>query len=310
MDLKAYVEIARPSHWLKNIFVIPGVLLAHFFCGPLIENWLSASVVIGFISVCLIASSNYVLNEILDAETDKFHPEKKLRAIPSGRAKIPVAYAECVVLAVIALIMAFSINVPLGLSVLLLWIMGGAYNIPPLRLKDRPYLDVLCESINNPLRLAIGWYSTGVLMLPTLSAIAAYWMFGAFLMAVKRFAEYRHIGDAQQAGEYRKSFRHYNEEFLQISILFYAALFGMSSGIFIARYRIELVLAIPLVCFAMAQYLHVGYKRNSPVQHPEMLYRDKKLMLVVALAFVVCALLLLYDIPVLSDIFEPKLSPP
>jgi len=37
------------------------------------------------------------------------------------------------------------------------WVMGLAYNVPPVRLKGWPYLDVLSESINNPIRLALGW---------------------------------------------------------------------------------------------------------------------------------------------------------
>ena len=39
-----------------------------------------------------------------------------------------------------------------------LWVMGCVYNVPPMRTKDRPWLDVLSEAINNPLRLLIGWY--------------------------------------------------------------------------------------------------------------------------------------------------------
>ena len=64
---------------------------------------------------------------------------------------------------------------------------------------------------------------------------------------VKRLAEYRHLNDPERAGAYRSSFRYYNQERLLVSILFYAALFGMFSGVFMARYRVELALATPLV---------------------------------------------------------------
>lgn len=307
--IQPYVDIARPSHWLKNIFVVPGVLLAITFSGqPLAVAW-SASVLIGLVAACLVASSNYVLNEILDAPSDGYHPDKQSRPIPSGRVSVPRAYAEFIVLALAGIGLASLVNAHLAAAAALLWVMGMVYNVPPLRLKDRPYLDVVCESVNNPIRLAIGWYATGLTQPITLSAIVAYWMFGAFLMAVKRFAEYRYIGDDERAGHYRRSFRHYNEEYLQLSILFYTAFFGMSAGVFIARYRVELVGAIPFVALAMAQYLHVGYKPNSPVQHPEKLYRDRKLFAVVTLAFVVSTALLLWDVPQLHDVFAPRFEP-
>jgi hypothetical protein len=70
------------------------------------------------------------------------------------------------------------------------------------------------------------------------------------------------------------------------------------------------VLAIPFVALALAQYLRVGYKANSVLQHPERLYLDKKLMLVVSLAFVACVSLLFIDIPWLSHFFDPIETPP
>lgn len=307
--IQPYVDIARPSHWLKNVFVAPGVLLAITFSGLPITDAASGPVFIAFAAACLVASSNYVLNEILDAPSDRFHPDKQSRPIPSGLVSIPVAYAEFAVLALAGVGLALTVNVHLASAAALLWVMGLFYNVPPLRMKDRPYLDVVCESINNPIRLAIGWYATGLTQPITLSAIVAYWMFGAFLMAVKRLAEYRHIGDEARAGHYRRSFRHYNEEYLQLSILFYTAFFGMSAGVFIARYRVELVMAIPFVALAMAQYLHVGYKPDSPVQHPEKLYRDRKLFAVVVLAFCVSTALLLWDIPQLHGLFAPRFEP-
>src|SRR3546814_14017148 len=68
---------------------------------------------------------------------------------------------------------------------------GLAYNVPPLRTKDVPYLDVLSESVNNPLRLAIGWAMIDPGSLPPVSIIIAHWFGGAFLMVTNRLSEYR-----------------------------------------------------------------------------------------------------------------------
>ena len=77
--------------------------------------------------------------------------------------------------------------------------MGIIYNVRPIRSKDRIYLDVLSESINNPLRLLLGWSAVLAGMLPPSSILMAYWMGGAFLMAVKRYAEYRFINDPESS---------------------------------------------------------------------------------------------------------------
>ena len=63
-------------------------------------------------------------------------------------------------------------------------------------------------------------YEVITMVFPPLSLLIAYWMVGAFFMAVKRFAEYRRIGDPQISAEYRRSFKYYNEERLMVSIIY------------------------------------------------------------------------------------------
>lgn len=306
----AYVQIARPDHWIKNVFVLPGIILAYFF-HP--EHWQAVQLpglLVGLLAVCLTASSNYVLNEWLDAERDRHHPVKKARPAASGQVKSGIAVAEWLLLGAVGAGLGFWVAVPMGWSCVLLWVMGTLYNIPPIRLKDVPYADVLSESINNPIRMAMGWYATGLGSAPPASILLAYWMFGAFLMATKRFAEYRAIADPARAAAYRKSFGFYTDQRLLVSIVFYTSLFAMFSGVFITRYQIELVLATPLVAYAMAYYLHLGYKAMSPAQYPERLYKERKLMLLCASAFVVCGVLLLVRLPWLESFLLPWDLPP
>ncbi len=305
MAIADYIQIARPSHWFKNIFIVPGILLAFYFEPETAAQTPWLQIAAGIIATCLVASANYVLNEILDAPADKHHPDKAARPIPSGRVSLPFAYAEWILLTLAGLGLAALFGKGLFFSCASLWIMGLIYNIPPVRSKDLPYLDVLSESINNPIRMAIGWYSAGVAQLPTLSVLLAYWMFGAFLMAVKRFAELRRIADGVHAARYRKSFSFYNEERLLVSILFYVALFGMFSGVFIARYRVELVLATPFVAFALASYFRIGFKPNSPAMKPEDLWRYKSILVPTSIAFAACGFLLFFDLAEMRTWFAP-----
>ena len=296
-----YIKIARPDHWFKNIFMLPGILLALYFFSNLRSLFPWGAVILAFVSACLVASSNYVLNEILDRKMDAFHPDKRLRPIPSGQVKVGIAYAEWIFLGVLGIGTGLCINERFAFVASLLWIAGTLYNIPPIRMKDHAYADVLSESLNNPIRFAMGWYAMGMLPLPPMSMLLAYWMFGAFLMAMKRYAEYRHIDCDDRAAKYRHSFAYYNEERLIESIFFYGAFFGILSGFFLARYHVELILATPIVAFAMAYYMHLGFKPNSPVQHPEGLYRSWKLVALILLAFLSVVILMLTDLPAFEN---------
>ena len=100
MCMKAYVAIARPDHWFKNIFMLFGVMFVFFLEPDLISaNWYIVFCV-GLIATCLVASSNYVINEVLDARQDRLHPTKRYRPVPSGKVLIPLAYVEWILLAI------------------------------------------------------------------------------------------------------------------------------------------------------------------------------------------------------------------
>jgi hypothetical protein len=76
-------------------------------------------------------------------------------------------------------------------------------------------------------------------------------------------------------------------------------------GAFCMRYRLELILAFPLVALVMAVYLRVALKPNSAAQHPEYLYREPALMLSVTAAAIAMLVLLRVDLPRMHRIFIP-----
>lgn len=299
-----YLQIARVDHWFKNVFMLPGIVMALYLDQSVWNAELIPKLLWAFFLVGLVASSNYVLNEILDAETDKKHPVKCNRPVPSGLVNIKIAYLEWLLLGAAGIIGSLTLGFPFFASAATLWTMGCLYNIKPARTKDKPYLDVISESVNNPLRLLLGWYATGTSLLPPLSLLFAYWMIGAFFMAVKRFAEYRRIADPLRAAEYRLSFKHYDEQRLLISIIYYVAAFGLFFGIFLIRYRPELILSIPLIAAVISWYINLGYRPDSPVQYPEKLYRDRGLMVLVLITTVFMILLMFIDLPWLHELFS------
>ncbi len=308
LDPWAYVQIARVDHWFKNSFMVLGVVLAVFY-EPSVVNWGSvATLALAVFATCLVASSNYTLNELLDAPNDRLHPEKKHRPVPSGRVRLPIGYAQWILLGVAGLSLAWSINVYFFGSAVFLLVMGLAYNIPPVRTKEWPYLDVLSESVNNPIRLLLGWFALVTGRFPPLSLAIAYWMIGAYFMAMKRYAEYRHIGDPRVAAAYRKSFAWYTEERLLISLLFYATACALFSGIFIVRYKPELILFVPLAAGLFAYYMKLGLLPDSPTQNPEKLYRQRGFVAYLVVCFAVFLVLMFSSIPALYDLFNVEPS--
>jgi len=302
-SLKNYLHLLRIDHWFKNIFMLPGAALAIILTDISFINAIEP-LSAGILSICLIASANYVINEWLDAEFDRFHPVKKNR--PSALGNIQGQYV-CLLYFIVAslgFILASFLNNEFQLVAIVLLVMGIFYNVRPFRTKDRIYLDVLSESINNPLRFLLGWYAITSGSLPPSSILLSYWMGGAFLMAVKRYAEYRFIDNPLQAGFYRRSFRFYTEEKLLLSAFFYALSSALFLGVFLIKYRIEFLLSFPLFALLFVWYLHIGMKPHSPTQNPEKLYQEKRFVTYVFILTASIAALFVVDIPILNFLTE------
>lgn len=306
-SISGHLQICRFDHWIKNVFIVPGLLIAISIYPQSLSAHLVISIVIGFLAAGLIASSNYVINEILDAPFDALHPTKKNRPTPSGMVNIPLGYVQWIALMLAGLGLASFVSPSLVWVLLWLWVMGCIYNIRPVRAKDIPYVDVLVESINNPIRLLIGWYIVSPPATIPASLLISYWMIGAYLMAIKRFAEMRDISKNISAKQYRKSFAYYTEQNLLVSIMFYAATSMLFFGAFVMRYRLELILAFPLIAFIMAMYLNLAFKEDGVAQAPEKLWRETPLMAASFICLVVMVTLMNISLPSFTSIFHQSI---
>jgi hypothetical protein len=208
--------------------------------------------------------------------------------------------------------LAWYVNLPFLLAAVSLWVMGLVYNVRPIRSKEVPYLDVLSESVNNPIRLVLGWFVVTASTVPPVSLLVAYWMVRAFFMASKRFAEYRSINNKERAAAYRNSFRYYDDNRLLVSMFVYASGAALLLGVFIIRYHLELILSVPLIAGFFGCYLRVALKPNSAAQDPERLFRETGLMVYLGVCLLTFVALMFVEIPVLYNIFNvpPSNLPP
>jgi 4-hydroxybenzoate polyprenyltransferase len=304
----AHLRIMRLDHSIKQIFIIPGIVLAMAMTGSNLTRSMLIRILVGLVASTLIACSNYVVNEILDAPFDRLHPIKKNRPAASGLVHLGWGYAQWIAMMLAGMALASYLGHGFLLSAAALWIMGCVYNIKPIRSKDIPYVDVLSESINNPLRFCLGWYSVVTAILPPASLLVSYWMLGCYFMSLKRFSEYRQIADPAAAAAYRSSFRYYSEESLLNSATFYAAACMLFFGAFMMRYRVELILSFPVVAWLMAVYFSLSFRHESAVQNPERLYREPKLMIPLGICVALIVLLLFVNLPWIATVF-PKSTP-
>jgi 4-hydroxybenzoate polyprenyltransferase len=297
-----YLALARFDHFTKHIFIVPGIVLAYLLRGGP-PHFPVTQAILGLITAVCIASANYVINEYLDREFDKYHPTKSRRRAVERELRGSLVKLEWVAFTVVGLGCAWLGSLTLFLTACVFALQGIVYNVRPLRSKEKPYLDVISESINNPLRLTLGWAMVDPTTLPPSSIILAYWCGGAFLMAAKRYSEYREIVASHGAElliRYRASFAGYTEVSLNISCFIYGLLSTFFLAIFLIKYRVEYLLVVPAVIALFGYYLALSTQPASSAQNPERLFREPKLIALVAILAGLFLIATYVDMPALA----------
>lgn len=306
--INSYIKIARFDNWIKQLFIIPGILIAIFLVNGVKFNInFFICVILGFFGTSFTASANYIINEYLDSDFDKYHPTKRKRPFVTRKMNKNIIFIEYFTFAILGLICSFFISTPFFITDLVFLIMGIIYNVKPFRTKDIAFLDTLSESINNALRLMLGWFIVTDEFFPPIGIVVGYWMFGAFLMGMKRYSEYLMFNNKKQASLYRKSFTVYNDKMLLVSSIFYALVSIFLCGVFMIKYKIELLLCIPFLCMLYCYYIYISFNENSVVQKPEKLYTEYKLILLIIIFCVLFFILLFINIPFLNKLVDSNL---
>ena len=274
-ELVVYYHLVRISHWSKNLIIPFGFMLAAIYSRHYSAFFRFESLVqlgAAFLSASLVSSANYILNDVLDASSDKRHPLKMKRAVASGK----VRKSEVILFMLFLFLAGFGVaisthNAYTILFLSLLVISSILYNVRPFRMKDIAFLDVVIESDNNPLRVLFGWYII-LQSFPPWPVIAFLWAYAAVLMTAKRFSELLYLGN-ETAKSYRPVFRVYTLKTLRYAfvaysaasigiIVYVAARIGFLFGLFALLLGVQLVWLYKLV-----------YSKKEIVQKIENVYK-------------------------------------
>ncbi len=270
---KQVIALLRPWQWYKNIVVF----IALFFTAQIFnlnELWLT---MLGFASLCLVSSANYIINDIIDAKEDRRHPEKRNRPVASGNIKTWQAMIIAAVLLALSLLSAVALSTGFFLAVLSIFIITLIYS---LWLKDEPFADVILIGVNFVLRAVSGAFIINVEISPWL-IICAFFL-ALFMGFGKRRADIAFLG--KDAAKSRKVYRHYTLQQLDLLIASVMATLIIAFAFYtFLKGTNHLIVSLPFVVYGLYRYQFLISSGSEKARHPEMMVRDIRIMLSVLL---------------------------
>ena len=263
----------RPKQWFKNVFVFAALV----FDGKLFAVEPLFRTIAGAVLFCLLSSTVYIINDLVDIEKDRQHPTKKNRPLASGRLSPRVAAIAALLIAVIGLPLSFWLEPAFGVITLGYVVMMIAYSF---WLKNMVIIDVMTIAAGFVLRVIAGVvlvhverFSPWLYVCTTLLAL--------FLAVGKRRNELFLLKD--NANSHRTILNEYTMSFVDemIAILSAATLIAYSLYTFSAENLPKdhtMMLTLPFVLYGLFRYLYLIHVRNAGGAPEEIVLKDKPLM--------------------------------
>jgi len=247
-----------------------------------------------FVFLCFMSSGVYIMNDLMDIEKDRQHPEKRYRPLPAGQLDPPVATAATVILIIGSLAGGFILAPMFGVVLLSYLILQLAYTY---YFKMVVLLDVMFLSAGFILRVAAG---VAVINVERFSP----WLYvctgllALFLALGKRRHELVLLGS--EAGNHRAILVEYNLDLIDrlIGIVTTSAVVAYSLYTFLAEGLPNnlLMLTIPFVLFAVFRYLYLIHVRHEGGVPEEIFLKDRPMQLTIGIWALIVFLVLYVDI--------------
>ena len=240
--MPAHLKLLRPHQWVKNVFIFAALI----FGRKLGDTEAVTATLIGFILLCLVSSTVYIINDIHDREEDRLHPRKCKRPIASGAVSVQTAFMMMFGLLVIGIGGSFYMHTGFGLVALTYLLLQFGYTFA---FKHMVILDVIAIGTGFVLRAISGTVLIGVATSPWL--ITCTFTLCLFMGFSKRRCELNTLAEAgeEAAKRHRKTLALYTPDLLN-------HMTTMTAGIAIINFMLYTVDERTVAVFGSNYLLH------------------------------------------------------
>lgn len=240
------IRLFRPHQWLKNLLVI----FPPFFAGKMASADVLDAIVPSFAAFSLAASSVYIINDIMDRESDRHHPSKRDRAIANGSLSVIAALFIAAGIGLVSLLIAAAVSRAFEAYLILYMVMTFLYTI---YFKNIIILEMFMVSFGFLLRILAGGEAFHV--------IISGWLFltvfltALFLTAGKRLGEL--IVLSENAGSHRMSLSGYSLAYLEGMLWFSASSTLVTYALYTLEHQRGLFYTVPLTAFGLVRFIYI-----------------------------------------------------
>lgn len=270
--MSALVRLLRPGQWVKNGFVLAPLIFSRSF----LNSGDTLRALAAFALFCGAASAGYVINDIVDRESDRRHPLKsKRRPIAAGEISVRSALIGVAIAVPLLIALSVMLSLPFALAIAAYLLLSTTYS---LYLKRLPIIDLFAIAVGFVLRV---W--SGAVAIPVR---LSEWMFvttlslALFLAATKRRQE---LMSSSIGSDFRIVLEHYTVRLMESYADMAAVATFVFYGLYIVDVRPQLVVTVPLVLFGMFRYRYVMELSHADESPTDRLVRDPQLLVCIAL---------------------------
>lgn len=287
------IRSMRPKQWTKNLlFVFPAII----FDGQLFQIDALTRVFVAFIALCFVSGTVYIINDIVDVESDRKHPKKRYRPIAAGIVPVNIAILAAIIIPIITLSTIYFVlqSTPLTITLILYLLLQLLYSF---YFKHVVIIDVLTITAGFVLRVIAGVVVIEVTNFsPWLYVCTG--LLALFLIVAKRRQELILLGE-NEAGIVRPIFKYYNLELLDEMLRIVTTSTLITYILYTVETQSELnesnsaLLTVPFVMYGLFRYLYLIYVKGETSPPDEVLLKDR-LLQVDLLLFGIVVMLILY----------------
>lgn len=276
--ISSIILLIRVHQWIKNGFIF----LPAFFAARFLDPAVFVHTLLSFLAFCLMASSIYVLNDYVDIEKDRLHPQKCNRPLASGAVTKTEALVVMSVILLGAIIIALSLNQRVLLFLAAYYGMNLMYSF---KLKHYAIIDITIIALGFLLRVAVGGAAAGVPISKWLVLLT--FLLAMILALAKRRGEYKLF---MNGGQTRKALEGYNLPFIDTSMVFMAAITVVSYIMYTVSPEVvgrigsdNVYLSTIFVVMGVIRYLQQTIVFDRTESPTSVLYKDRFIQLLLVL---------------------------